>query len=237
MATWGVTGGTTRGHLMLSSARRGMGLLGYQNAQFQKAVHTVSLNAAQVARLAAVDRFNSRLSGRPYAPPRVGRPTTQGQFATNINYVYDHRSGLINLDLRRLEAAAPYYLINEVGTNQQVTMQWNVPASGGGFTPKSRSETIASQKGRQIGYRMGARGPQNLLWASGPGAQGSSGHGGMGSDQIYPRSLLLAQNVSHRRRIIINREIRGKHYLKTGAETGMNVYRRGIQKAVRTIYR
>lgn len=155
-------------------------------------------------------------SGRPLAPARPGRPTTDGAFA---NYLKWQRgaNGLIEFDLPALEAVAPYWLILEIGTGKS-----------------SNHGSVKSQKGRRIS--------QSLYWADGPGAmpsramsgkkrlQAQQASGGVTrlNQQLYPvADITNAAYIPHAqgRTGLIRREIKGKHYIQDGGLAGFTFLR------------
>lgn len=190
------------------------------NALFVSAAVQAGRNAATLATSTSRAVFTSRLSGRPIAPARPGRPTTSGQFAQFINWDFDPQNDKVNLDLGYLESAAPYWAIQEIGTGHSATIAASVTGKG--------QVSVPSQRGRRISA--------NLVWAANPGAQAVPATRGARNDQLFIRSQVLANQVKMRR-MRINREIKAKHYLRDGAKTAFNQYRKDLTKAIRQTYK
>jgi hypothetical protein len=202
-----------------SRARRFLawGAPGGPLSQFRTAAANREVQAANAATDLSRSTFQSRLSGRPLAPPRTGRPTTLGSFASDLLWEPDHRNNSIVFDSQRIRARAPYYLIQEIGTGQ-VARVLNPPGT----------LTIPSQRGRLIKNGL-------LQWASGPGAAASPPGRGGGLEQLYLVTDL--NNATHRtRRMRIRREIRGKHYLRDGGIEGFRVLSEGLKADAQRIF-
>lgn len=165
---------------------------GVQQAQNEAALHATMTSRA---------RFASRLSGRPVTDPRPGRPTTQGAFANYINWTPDGRGG-VKADTASLQAAAPYWLVQEVGTERGRSAK----ALRAG--PNGPEVAFVAGVPRQAGRII----PSGLTWS-----------GNTGNDQIMPGPW--------RQPITIRREIKGKHYLRTGGKQGFARYERKLEDA------
>lgn len=181
----------------------------------------------QVAADAATEmsrRMSSRFSsGRPLAPPRAGRPTTNGTFATHILWEPGKATGGIKFDLPGLEAVAPYWLIQEIGTGQSAVI----------LNP-SGVAAVQSQRGRRI--------PWSLYWGDAPGAVPTGRMSGkqriannVGFQQLYLVSGLPSGTRSGSGGII-RREIRGKHYIQDGGLTGFAVLRDELMSDARKTF-
>lgn len=190
------------------------------NQKFINLAAAAGRQAAQQATKTSRNTFQSRLSGRPVIAPRRGRPTTQGTFSQFINWDFVSRDDDIVFDLPYLDTAAPYWAIQEIGTNHSARIIDSAAGPG--------SVSVRSQRGRRISA--------NLVWASGPGRQASAAGRGIGNEQLFLRAQVLANNV-RRRRIRINKEIKAKHYLRDGAKSGFGTYRQELSKAFRQAYK
>lgn len=179
--------------------------------------------AAERATEASQGRFRAQLSGRPLAPPRrggrYGRPTTEGTFADRLLWEPDG-DGNVEFDIRKIRSAAPYFIIQEIGT--AATANCLNPA--GTFVVRS-----------QIGRRISS----NLFWASGPGGQALNAARGVGNDQLYYARDLDQNSIGQvrKRRKRIRREIKGKHYLQYGGIEGFRVLAKGLNEEARRIFK
>lgn len=196
---------------MSSRARRFLswGTGGGAISQFRTAATKREMQAAKAATDLSRTTFQSRLSGRPLAPPRAGRMTTSGTFASNLVWDPDHATNSIVFDQQLIRSRAWYFLIQEIGTGQSARIL-NPPGT----------LTVPSQRGRLIANSM-------LVWAPGPGAASSPpGRGGL--EQLYLVTDL--NNATRRnRRMRIRREIKGKHYLRDGGIEGFRVLSEGLK--------
>lgn len=180
------------------------------------------LQAARATELAAADKatqvsratFNSKLSPRPVIAPRLGRPTTGGQFANEIVWERTGR-GDIKVDYAKLPR---YSLIQEIGTGQAAHIS-NPPGS----------VRVRSQVGRYISA--------NLVW-DGPGGPQSPSVGRRGQDQLVFRAHVNDEKLENvrARRIRIRREIKGKHYLRDGGKQGFRTLKSGLFRDAKRIF-
>jgi len=191
-------------------------------SQFLTAATRREVEGAKIATDTSRSVFLSRLSGRPLAPPRAGRPTTLGAFASLLNWVPDHRTNGVKFDVMAIKSQAPYYLIQEVGTGRSATIIKTANGSTGAIT-------IPSQRGRLIRNI-------NLYWAAGPGGNPSPPGRGGGLEQLYLATDLKGGPFSRTRRMRIRREIKGKHYLRDGGIEGFRVLSNGLQTDARRIF-
>lgn len=210
---------TLKAQVFASSATTGKPMQTY-NAAFIALARQAGRAAATQATAVSRQTFTSRLSGRPIAPARRNRPTTQGQFAQFINWDFDRATDKVNFDLGYLESAAPYWAIQEIGTGRSANILQSTNGPG--------AVTVRSQRGRRISSA--------LVWAGGPGLQAATQARGARNDQLFLRSQVLANSVRSRR-IRINKEIKAKHYLRDGAKTAFGLYRKDLTKAFRQTYK
>jgi hypothetical protein len=156
---------------------------------------------------------------RPLAPKRPGRPTTGGQFADRLLWTPDG-NGNIEFDVRKIRAAAPYFIIQEIGTGQSAAI----------LNPKG-SVSVKSQYGRLISSR--------LVWAAGPGGDPVNASRGASRDQLYFARDFNADSLKdvRQRRKRIRREIKGKHYLYFGGNEGFDVLARLLNEEAKRVFR
>jgi len=180
--------------------------------------------------------FSSRRSGRPFTAPRPGRRTTRGQLENHIVWI----DGLehVFLDEQELEDAAPYYLINEVGSGPKGAGMRSRHDAQGNITA-DRVE-FASQKGRYI--------KPGLSWGDG-GNYVPSRTRRFREDQIHAAATLSIRRTGRSRRrggagvtplrtprVRISKEIEPKHFIKEGAEAGFAKYSQPLRDAARATF-
>lgn len=172
----------------------------------QRAAREAAMRATSVSR----ERFLSRLSGRSTVAPRPGRPTTQGTFADHIEWTPVADGHRVSAQVGRLQRVAPYWLIQEIGTGKSAKI-----ASGGlGHLRGGQGRSGPRESGNvRVRSQAGRRIPSGLVWS------GNS----VGQDQIVPGPA--------ERPITIRREIRGKHYLRTGGRAGFRRYEASMLNA------
>jgi hypothetical protein len=208
---------------LLAGGRRPMYLY---SKQFVDAANKAGDEAARRATATSRSVFTSKLSGRPTAPPRRGRPTTEGQFAQFIDWRFDKANDAIALDLNYLDTAAPYWGIIEVGTGHTAQIA------------NSERGPFAIGAPRQVGRRISS----NLVWAAGSGGAASRAARGNPHEQLFLRTDVIATHLLAKggnklpRRIRIGQEITPKHYLRDGAQSGWRFYRREVERAFRRAY-
>lgn len=194
--------------------------------------HATAQAAARRATAKSRAAFTAGLSGRPIAPARKGRPTTSGQFPSYINWSATRGGGgkvgtTVQFDLHKLDANAPYWLIQEIGTGETANITSGVAARQVRY-----GGSVTSQAGRPISkFLMFAPGPGQAPTRSRgltKGKRGSSGSTGF--DQLYRAGDLDKQAVAnfrsgpHR----IKREIRGKHYIQIGGNEGFRYFKSNV---------
>lgn len=194
----------------------------YAQAQaFRRAIPVAEAAAAAVATDESKYTFLRQLNARnrPHAAPRTGRPTTGGTFDQLIRWRPDGR-GNISFDFQSLKRAAPYFLIQEIGTGQTANI----------LNPQG-TVTVHSQIGRTISA--------NLYWAGGSGGSAVGPRSGASGDQLYAAAELNASTlarVPHRRKRI-RREIKGKHYIQSGGRAGYLQLRTRLTDEAKRIFK
>jgi hypothetical protein len=189
--------------------------------QFAAKIDPITESAARAATDASRLQFNRLAGHRPIAPPRSGRATTGGAFASLLTWTA--AGGNIAFDIGALPPS--YVYVQELGTG---------PGARGNIIDPIGAVVVAtidipSQKGRKI--------PRDLVWGSGPGGNASDPHSGVGHEQLYSKSTLDAKSVRalNGRRLIIKREIVGKHFIAQGGTIGyLQLRRELVDEAIRT---
>lgn len=175
--------------------------------------------ATQEATIRSRATFQSRLSNRPHAPRREGRPTTGGNFAKIIRWDRERRADgtYVAFQLGELEARAPYWLIQEIGTGESATI-----------LDLGVGRSVKSQRGRLIS--------PTLTWAD---AQGNFdvARNGVRNQQLM--SLRDVKNVPLRpdfEQLRIKQEIEGKHYIREGGRHANAQYRASLLELARRMF-
>lgn len=110
---------------------------------------------------------------------------------------------------------APYWLIQEIGTG----MSAKVAAGGLGGLRGGQGRSGPRAAGNvRVRSQVGRRIPSGLVWSGNR----------VGQDQIVPGPAEAP--------IVIRREIRGKHYLRTGGRAGFRLYEREMDDAFRRAF-
>lgn len=183
--------------------------------QFAQTVPAVQKKAAEEATSVSRATFASHLNerGRPEAPPRPGRPTTLGRFASDI--LWESNLGMIDIDMRRLPI---YALIQEIGTGETAKI----------LNPQGEV-TVRSQIGRRISA--------NLYWGTAVGGTAVPARRGASGEQLFYASELSNIGNVRRRQKRIHRNIKGKHFLRAGGQAGMVQLRTGLVDEAKRIFR
>lgn len=188
-------------------------------ASFQRRAQAATQRAARQATEASRRRFRSKLSGREVTPSRSGRRSTGGAFAQSIDWAPSFTPGQMRVDLQttKLAKAAPYWLIQDVGTGKSATLK----SHGRTGAVSARSVSIKTQVGRRL--------PAGLVW--------TAMTGGGRRDQIVPRSTAgigfeadAQGNYPRYKRIKILEEIKGKRYIQAGSDAGYAQLRGDLDK-------
>lgn len=188
--------------------------------RFITQLESIAADAANIATAESQNRFRSGISGRPYAPPRKGRKTTGGGFEGLLHWEPTTASGVIGVqfDLPALAAVAPYWVIQEAGTDRDVRI-----------IGKGAAEYfIPSQVGRRIAG--------NLAWSSTTISANESGSGSTagGREQLF--LIPPGAGWSGRRRMTIRKEIKGKHFIQAGGTEGFAYFSANIRQAADNIF-
>ena len=194
---------------------------GAQAQKFKQAIKQRETEAALLATKTSRAAFTGGHIFRPDAPARPGRPTTNGQFASFINWQPSGKNqGYIDFDTPGLESRAKYWLIQEIGTNHSATI----------LNPLGHV-SVRSQIGRTI--------PYNLYWAAGVGQDAKNASVGASGDQLFLASDVNAASLANvkSRRKRIRREIKGRHYLQAGGVEGFRYLGETLSSDARKIFK
>jgi hypothetical protein len=165
---------------------------------------------------------------RPSAPPRAGRSSTQGKMTEHVDWKVER--GAVRLDVKKLDRAAPHWIIQEIGTGQRATITNMGEQLGQGRPTRAAAaqyvRTVKSQKGRKISA--------SLAFGTSPGGQFVPAGAGRGQ-QLYRRRDLTGSPFRPRR-ITIRNEIHGQHFVRDGARAGYREYRRTMLGAARRTF-
>lgn len=192
-----------------------------QAKQFKALIAQREQEAADLATQMSKFAFIGGRIPRPPAPPRPGRPTTEGHFTSFIHWMPSSKNkGFVEFDIPALETKAPYWLIQEIGTNHSATI-----------LNSGVQVSVKSQLGRTISA--------NLFWASGPGGQAVKAVTGGFGEQLYLAADLDANSIAgvKRRKKRIRREIPGRHYLKAGGVEGFRYLGETLSADAKKIFR
>lgn len=201
--------------------------LGERLRAFVEGERRASAAAARRATAVSRQQFTSQLSGRPPAPPRRGRPTTRGKFAQHV--VWEPTATGVEFDINKMQTAAPYWLIQEVGTGQRAVMK-----RGGAKNPRGRptkgaahSVSIPSQIGRPLPLRY-------LGWADRPGGRYTPPSRRRDQQlQVLRRLKGERPMFASEQHATIGREIRAKRFVAKGAEEGFRQYKEDVLAVAR----
>lgn len=187
--------------------------------QFIKATNVREQDAIKAATAESRNVFTSNLSGRPHVPPRMGRRTSGGTFASQIHWVKTpgHHDVSISLDIATLKRLGSYVFVNEIGTGKTAHIL-NPPGS----------ITVPSQIGRML--------PRGLVWASGPGADAVGPSKSTRAQNLFLRSDVNGGFVVKGRVGRIRREIKGKHFIQKGGVLGFHTLDAGLRADAKRIF-
>lgn len=175
--------------------------------------------AARIATEASQSRFQRKLSGRPTVDPRPGRRTTQGTFGSYLVWQPEKigKHHYARFQHEDLEAAAPYWLIQEIGTGNSARI-----------LDQGRTVSIKSQRGREIS--------PTLSFADATGSYQRPSASRFREDQIT--TLKQAKNVpiEPRRRTIIQKEIEPKGFVRKGGHVGLSQYRKDLRQLMKQAF-
>lgn len=185
--------------------------VGESARRFLDKVEEAESEAASVATQRSRMQYDSWVSGRPFAPARRKRPTTNGGMGAMLHWQVGS-DGMVVFDRDTLDNEAPYWVIQEIGTGQSARI----------LNPEGEVR-VKSQVGREL--------PKGLFYwgvAGGEPAQWGGLH------QLFPVSsapsdplLSPYAEVSGR----IRREIKGKHFVQKGGIAGYDVFRDSLLAA------
>lgn len=163
-------------------------------------------------------------------PTRAGRQSTGGKFGDAITW--HAKDGQVALDEAHLDSVAKHYWrVQEIGTaNRAVRRIGGQPQQRGRPAQGSdRIVSVRSQKGRVL--------PIGLAWGTKAGGRYEpSNPARFRHDQIYPLATLSFSPYRFPRRIVVEREIHGQHFVQKGAEEGFRHYRKQVLAAAQRAF-
>ena len=186
------------------------------------------------ARLATQTSRSSYKRVRELAPPRAGRQG-HGQMASHIRWRPIGKEASVGLALQDLNAAAPHWIIQEIGTGQKAVQHVGTRANPTGRPEKGATyvKTVRSQVGRRIS--------PGLVWSSSGTHYTPSNYVFKHTQNLWLRSQVKGApvyfNAKTRRTapgIRIGREIEGQHFIQKGGQAGFREYRQSVLTAARS---
>lgn len=155
---------------------------------------------------------SGRRGPRPTVAPRPGRPTTQGAFASHIEWALVGDGHRVSAQAGKLQRAAPYWLVLEIGTGSSA----KVATGGLGQLRGGQGRNAPREAGNvSVKSQVGRRLPRSLHWS-----------GTTGTDQLIPGPSMKP--------LTIKEEIKGKHYLREGGNAGFRRYEAELDRAWRS---
>ena len=162
-------------------------------------------------------------------PPRPGRTSTQGKMTKHVKWKVNGSN--VELDVNTLNKRAPHWIIQEIGTGQRATMTRAGQRHAQGRMSKADQakyvRTVKSQRGRKISA--------TLAFGTAPGGTFVPAGAGSGQ-QLYRRRDLTGLSPFRVRRITIQKEIVGQHFVRDGGREGFRVYRQTVLAAARRTF-
>jgi hypothetical protein len=151
---------------------------------------------------------------RDIAPPRPGR-SGRGQMTKGIQYSRVSGQSAVALRVKDLDAAAPHWIIQEIGTASTA----NIFRAEENGPQVARVATVPPQYGRTIS--------SGLAWAS-QGRYVPPQKGG-GTENLVPRIGPRYGN----QRMVIRKEIEAQNFIQKGSEAGFREYQTSVLAAAR----
>jgi hypothetical protein len=212
--------------------------IGNRIAAFLDAERNAADKAAKAAQRASRAQWNRRRDKRPRVPGREGRPETIG---IGKGIVWKVTSTGAAFDYRLADKKIRHWFIHEIGTGKSAKMIRR--------GPNGRIETI-----RKVKQQHGRRISIMLIWSDNGGkslshgdvpwcriiqtssggkrhvAKGRRRRPATGRGQLILRSTPIMPRES---RIRIRHEIKGKHFVQHGAQTGFRSYKKDLMTAGR----
>jgi hypothetical protein len=206
--------------------------------KFNRSNEALLTRAAAMATGVSQDQFRKKLSKRPTVPERTGRPTTKGGFSKLIRWQKDQ--GFVQFQQATLEEAAPYWLIQEIGTGEEAVIRSGSPGERssllGAPDMSGLAVSVKSQKGREIS--------PSLTWAevTGSGAQQQFEYDVNLPDKrnqqlMSYRDVMNAPLKQDLEPMRIGQEIEGKHFIQRGGSIANQEYRASLLSLARETLR
>lgn len=202
------------------------------NRRVTKFTQEVQVARTSAAKTATTESRRAYKRLRPLAPGRPGRNrktamTSHVKWQKTAGAAHKSVAGArgpsdgVALRVADLDANAPYWIIQEIGTGRSASLK-----SPGGRATKIR---VKRQRGRRIS--------PGLVWATGPrGSYVPPITGRVGQHQLFLRKQVKGVPWTRTRSqaaIRIKREIKGQHFVQAGGEQGFREYRESILAAAR----
>lgn len=166
---------------------------------------------------------------RDLAPPRAGR-WGKGRMTSSIEWA-PRTDGTVGLKQQQLTAAAPHWIIQEIGTGQRA-----IARVAGTPRPVGRP-TKGAVYVRTVKPQVGRRIAPGLVFATKGGQY--SPPGAARNQQLYARTMVRGAPIHTARSrksapaIRISREIKGQHFIQKGGDQGFREYRESVLAAAR----
>jgi hypothetical protein len=150
--------------------------------------------------------------------PKRGRKSTKGGFTKLIKW--RKYKGYVQFQRVSLEAAAPYWLVQEIGTGKDAVMY---SGDDGGT-----SINIPSQQGRVI--------PGSLVWADAQGQYDTPRPGVRNQQLMSYKDVIGAPYKQDLEPMRIGREIEGKHYIQRGGSVANAAYQTSLLSLAQDLF-
>lgn len=204
------TGMRNIGGLQLSTSSRPVLNMRGRTQQLLYLEQAARMSAAAVATSKSQAQFTYL---RKVVAPRQGRETTGGRLRGMLQWQADPNDTHVRFPWQQLDKVAPHWIVQEIGTGKRAIMR----------------HAVSSQPGNRTGRRVGRtrnNSPDLKIVKSQVGR---------------PIALLPNTDTGIRTRIgpigrkpvTIQREIRGKHFVREGAKAGHRSYRQQLVAAAR----
>jgi hypothetical protein len=208
---------------------------------FRKKSDTALKRAALVATGLSQNQFRSTLGNgkgksRPTVAKRQGRPTTRGGFSKLIRW-QEGGDGVVEFQRTTLEQAAPYWLIQEIGTGEEAVIR---SGNVGDQAAEAKAVRVKAQSGRPIS--------RYLTWAdvslrfAGSGMTRTQGNYDVNRSGVVNQQLMSYKDVTNAplkqdlEPMRIGKEIEGKHFIQMGGSVANEEYRASLLTLARDTF-
>lgn len=204
------------------------------NKRLTKLVAAERLAANAAAAAATAETRKNVHHHRDITPPRHGRSSTGGKMGDHLTWRVT--SDGVAFDTAAADAAAPHWIIQEIGTGKRATIKQGGQANPVGRPAKGSTHTVSVRS--QIGRRLSG----GLVFATPGGAYTAPG-AGQGQAIYWASRVKGVPQWSGRRgardqaaAIRIRNEIPAKHMVRDGGRTGFRQYRSSVLAAARRAF-